>query len=205
MNTPGIIQEIGAAAAASPVCCRLLEVSIEVAVLALAVWGLIHLLRIRSARVCSLLWILVLAKGLLGLAFGAPFELAGLRVAAFSGAGQSVAAAGMTQEESALRDEEIRRALSEMESLSTTAAGSPQTAAGAKKALSPAQAAASQRDRGASARWFTCTKVLTRDRRSQTGSPATPYTTPEVPAVAATSPGWRTLSDRALLGWSPLR
>ena len=153
MNTPGIIQEIGAAVAASPVCCRLLEVSIEVAVLAAAVWGLIHLLRIRSARVCSLLWILVLAKGLLGLAFGAPFELAGLRVAASAGTGQSVAAAGMTQEERALRDEEIRRALSEMESLSTTARAGSQGAADREKALPPAQVTASQRDRGASARW----------------------------------------------------
>jgi len=31
----------------------------------------------------------------------------------------------------------------------------------------------------------------------------TPYITPDVPAVAATSPGLRTFSERALLGWSP--
>src|SRR5664279_39053 len=29
--------------------------------------------------------------------------------------------------------------------------------------------------------------------------------TPEVPAVAATSPGFKTLSESALLGWSPAR
>jgi hypothetical protein len=36
-------------------------------------------------------------------------------------------------------------------------------------------------------------------------SPNTPYTTPDVPAVAAISPGLNTLSDNALLGWSPAR
>ena len=36
-------------------------------------------------------------------------------------------------------------------------------------------------------------------------APFTPYTTPDVPAVEAISPGLNTFRERALLGWSPAR
>ncbi len=59
--------------------------------------------------------------------------------------------------------------------------------------------------RGSAAPWFTCANEFTRDCGSGRASPLTPNTTPEVPAVAATSPGRSTFSDSALFGWSPAR
>ena len=53
--------------------------------------------------------------------------------------------------------------------------------------------------------WLTWAKVLTLESGSYLISPLTPYTTPEVPAVVAISPGLRTFRERALLGWSPAR
>jgi beta-lactamase regulating signal transducer with metallopeptidase domain len=54
---------------------RLALASLELAVLSLAVAGAIRLLRIRSMRAQSLLWLVVLAKPIVGLAVGAPAPL----------------------------------------------------------------------------------------------------------------------------------
>ena len=59
--------------------------------------------------------------------------------------------------------------------------------------------------RGRPGAWVTWAKLFTRERPSKVAVPATPYTTPEVPAVAAISPGDSTFSEKALLGWSPAR
>ncbi len=60
--------------------------------------------------------------------------------------------------------------------------------------------------RGRSVAWVTWAKLFTREGdRRRPALPATPYTTPEVPAVAAISPGDSTFSEKALLGWSPAR
>lgn len=59
----------------SPVLARLVIVSIELALLAGGVALLIWLLRVRAPRLRALLWLLVLAKPILGLAIGTPVPL----------------------------------------------------------------------------------------------------------------------------------
>ncbi len=49
---------------------RLVGVSVDLAVLALLVWGALRLLRPRSPRLVALLWLLVMVRPLVGLAFG---------------------------------------------------------------------------------------------------------------------------------------
>jgi beta-lactamase regulating signal transducer with metallopeptidase domain len=49
---------------------RLLGVSVDLAVLALVAWGALRLLRPRSPRLVALLWLLVMVRPLVGLAFG---------------------------------------------------------------------------------------------------------------------------------------
>ena len=54
---------------------RLCFASIEFAVLALVVWGIIRLTRIKAARLISLLWLVVLTKPIVSLIFGSPFPV----------------------------------------------------------------------------------------------------------------------------------
>ena len=49
---------------------RLVGVSVDLAVLAVLVWGALRLLRPRSPRLVALLWLLVMVRPLIGLAFG---------------------------------------------------------------------------------------------------------------------------------------
>ena len=49
---------------------RLLTVSLEVIVLAALVWALTRFFRVKSPRLKAFLWLLVLAKPLVGLAIG---------------------------------------------------------------------------------------------------------------------------------------
>jgi len=49
---------------------RLVGVSVDLAVLAVLVWGALRLLRPRSPRLVALLWLLVMVRPLVGLAFG---------------------------------------------------------------------------------------------------------------------------------------
>src|SRR6187549_1564148 len=49
---------------------RLVGVSVDLAVLAMLVWGALRLLRPRSPRLAALLWLLVMVRPLVGLAFG---------------------------------------------------------------------------------------------------------------------------------------
>ncbi len=51
-----------------------------------------------------------------------------------------------------------------------------------------------------SGEWLTCANVFTRESGSYFISSLTPYTTPDVPAVAAISPGLKTFNESALLG-----
>jgi beta-lactamase regulating signal transducer with metallopeptidase domain/5-hydroxyisourate hydrolase-like protein (transthyretin family) len=64
-----------------PLLERLFFASIEFAVLAVLVFGVIRVGRIRSARLASLLWLLVLAKPLVSLAIGSPLPLVRMEVA----------------------------------------------------------------------------------------------------------------------------
>jgi beta-lactamase regulating signal transducer with metallopeptidase domain len=66
---------VGALADKSPLLGRVTLTSLELAVLVLAVAALIGALRIRSPRVRALLWLVVLAKPLLGLVIGAPLAV----------------------------------------------------------------------------------------------------------------------------------
>ncbi|HUE15906.1 MAG TPA: M56 family metallopeptidase, partial [Planctomycetaceae bacterium] len=64
-----------------PLLERLFFASVEFAVLAVLVFGVIRVGRIRSARLASLLWLLVLAKPLVSLAIGSPLPLVRMKVA----------------------------------------------------------------------------------------------------------------------------
>ena len=145
MNNTTVIQEIGSAAIANPVCARLLEVSLEVAILAGAIWILIRTFRVRSARLCSLLWILVLAKGLLGLAVGAPFALADFHLAAPEEAGRipadRIEAPVLSEEERARGHLAVSRALQEADEISLAGAIAPKGGAlpAAKRTRAPAR------------------------------------------------------------------
>ncbi|MCX7013064.1 MAG: type II secretion system protein GspG [Candidatus Sumerlaeota bacterium] len=75
MNATALLHPSLAALAAHPVLPRLGFVSVELAFLACAVALAIRVFRIRSARLRALLWLLVLAKPILGLALGAPAPL----------------------------------------------------------------------------------------------------------------------------------
>src|SRR5680860_1089981 len=81
MSLLNSIQEVAKTIMANPLCGRLAEVSLELVIVAVAVWAFIRIFRIRSARVCSLLWVLVLAKAALGLAVGTPFNVADVPLA----------------------------------------------------------------------------------------------------------------------------
>src|SRR5688572_9472933 len=70
MNTD-TINTFLAAVDAHPLLERLFFASAELAVLAVAVALAIAVLRIRSPRACAMLWLIVLAKPIVTLAFGA--------------------------------------------------------------------------------------------------------------------------------------
>ena len=72
MNTGLMMENIGHFAAQNPLAGRLAVVSIEMAVLAAIVTLLVWALRIRTPRVRALLWLIVLAKPVLGLVIGTP-------------------------------------------------------------------------------------------------------------------------------------
>ena len=61
---------------------RLVGVSVDLAILALLVWGALRLLRPRSPRLVALLWLLVMVRPLIGLAFGPAilFDLPAVRL-----------------------------------------------------------------------------------------------------------------------------
>lgn len=65
----------------SPLCERLVQASVELAILALLVWGAIRLLRIRTARACALLWLLVMAKAVVGPIYSGPVQVASVPLA----------------------------------------------------------------------------------------------------------------------------
>src|SRR5680860_1444610 len=75
MSLLNSIQEVAKTIMANPLCGRLAEVSLELVIVAVAVWAFIRIFRIRSARVCSLLWVLLLANAALFLAVGTPFTV----------------------------------------------------------------------------------------------------------------------------------
>ncbi|MEN6627090.1 MAG: M56 family metallopeptidase [Candidatus Sumerlaeia bacterium] len=54
---------------------RIAMVSVELVVLAALVWALIAVFRIRTPRLCAMLWLVVLAKPILGLVIGAPLPV----------------------------------------------------------------------------------------------------------------------------------
>lgn len=69
------LNEIARAAAQNPFLARLVLVSLELVVLAAAVAVLIRMLRLTTPRLCALLWLVVLAKPILGLVIGTPVPL----------------------------------------------------------------------------------------------------------------------------------
>jgi beta-lactamase regulating signal transducer with metallopeptidase domain len=75
MNTLALQHPAMAAIADNALLARLVGVSIELALLACAVGLLIRLLRLRAPRVRALLWLLVLAKPIVGLAIGTPLPV----------------------------------------------------------------------------------------------------------------------------------
>ena len=75
MITWTLLQNAARIAAENPVLARLTLVSIELGLLAVGVALLIRLLRVRAPRLRALLWLLVLAKPILGLAIGTPMPL----------------------------------------------------------------------------------------------------------------------------------
>ncbi len=75
MITWTLLQNVARIAAENPLVARLTLVSIELALLAGGVALLIRLLRVRAPRLRALLWLLVLAKPILGLAIGTPMPL----------------------------------------------------------------------------------------------------------------------------------
>ena len=66
--------------AGHPLLERLFFASIELAVLAVLVYAAIRVGRIRSARLASILWLLVLAKPLVSLAVGSPIPLVRMHI-----------------------------------------------------------------------------------------------------------------------------
>src|SRR5687767_6513925 len=54
---------------------RLVGVSVDLAILAVLVWGALRLLRPRSPRLVALLWLLVMVRPLIGLAVGPAIRL----------------------------------------------------------------------------------------------------------------------------------
>lgn len=54
---------------------RIAMVSVELVVLAALVWALIAVFRIRTPRLCAMLWLVVLVKPILGLVIGAPLPV----------------------------------------------------------------------------------------------------------------------------------
>jgi len=75
VNAWTIVQNTIHTVAENPLLARLTFVSFELALLAAAVALLMGLLRIRAPRVRALLWLLVLAKPILGLTIGTPLPL----------------------------------------------------------------------------------------------------------------------------------
>ena len=75
MNVWTLSQDAAAVLAKNPLLARLTLISIELAFLAGGVVLLMSLLRIRTPRVRALLWLLVLAKPILGLTLGTPLPV----------------------------------------------------------------------------------------------------------------------------------
>ena len=72
MNIDAMIQRVFTVAAGHPVLERLLVASLELIAVTFVVWAIIRIARVRSNRVISLLWLVVLANTIFGLAFGEP-------------------------------------------------------------------------------------------------------------------------------------
>jgi beta-lactamase regulating signal transducer with metallopeptidase domain/Leucine-rich repeat (LRR) protein len=66
MNIAHNYREIIMSIMMNPLGERLAQLSIELVVMALLIWGLIKLIKVRSARLCAVLWILVLIKAIIG-------------------------------------------------------------------------------------------------------------------------------------------
>ncbi|MCK4775935.1 MAG: hypothetical protein KAT30_14155, partial [Candidatus Krumholzibacteria bacterium] len=87
MNIDAMIQRVFTVAAGHPVLERLLVASLELIAVTFVVWAIIRIARVRSNRVISLLWLVVLANTIFGLAFGEPapvINFGSLNVAATS-------------------------------------------------------------------------------------------------------------------------
>lgn len=147
MITWTLLQNAARIAAENPVLARLTLVSIELGLLAVGVALLIRLLRVRAPRLRALLWLLVLAKPILGLAIGTPMPLIHFQQPAVDEAVSSDVATG-----SAELDTLIARQLeADRERLTARPAGAILSAsseeASANKDRSLLQAATSNRTR----------------------------------------------------------
>lgn len=80
VSTTNALGAILAVIAGHPLLERLFFASIELAVLAVLVFAAIRVGRIRSARLASILWLLVLAKPLVSLAIGSPIPLVRMHI-----------------------------------------------------------------------------------------------------------------------------
>jgi beta-lactamase regulating signal transducer with metallopeptidase domain len=120
MNPPGILQSILRMSSDYPLLDRLFLVSGELIFLALGVWLLIRLLRVRAPRVRALLWLLVLAKPILGLAVGTLLPLVQFSPPAVI-EGMRIENSGPVDAEAmAARQLETRRALAALEDTSVS-------------------------------------------------------------------------------------
>ena len=82
ISTTSALGAFLAVIAGHPLLERLFFASIELAVLAVLVFAAIRVGRLRSARLASILWLLVLAKPLVSLAIGSPIPLVRMRIPA---------------------------------------------------------------------------------------------------------------------------
>src|SRR5580698_900441 len=80
ISTTNALGAFLAVIAAHPLLERLFFASVELAVLSVLVYAAIRVGRIRSARLASVLWLLVLAKPLVSLAIGSPVPLVRMHV-----------------------------------------------------------------------------------------------------------------------------
>lgn len=72
MNIDGVIRGVIAAVSDHPLLERLLVASLELIAVTLLVLAIIHIARVKSNRVVSLLWLIAMIKPILGLALAAP-------------------------------------------------------------------------------------------------------------------------------------
>ena len=80
ISTTNALGAFLAVIAGHPLLERLFFASVELAVLAVVVYAAIRVGRIRSARLASILWLLVLAKPLVSLAIGSPIPLVRMHI-----------------------------------------------------------------------------------------------------------------------------